>query len=359
MAAHREVELLRKESIATAGTKTLDVSLSDPITALDIIVKKTNSNRTPIAHPGKIIKGIEVIDGADVLFSMNGQDAIALDYYQGGKVPGAMTNYEVGQWSMVHARISFGRAMWDELYALDPKRFNNIQIKVEHDLALGGSTGTVADLSVYAHVFDEKIIEPRGFMLAKEIYSFLPVANAWNYITMPSDYPIRALMWGANECEDGPEYNLANIKIDEADGKHVLLESETERYMFQSAARDPIYLEHIIARTAANDTMLSFYAAPHWERAMLTTPTAAGCDFAYTSAAGCKYQVMTEAVNVFEGFAQGHIPFGQVYVPFGNLMSEDYWDITKSGSGKLALQSGATPDVDEYVRVFCQQVRGY
>jgi len=158
MASTREVELLKKESIATAGTKTMDVGLSDPITALDIIVKKTNSNRTPEAHPGKIIKGIEVVDGADVLFSMNGQDAIALEYYQSGKVPGAMTNYEVGQWSMVHARVSFGRKMFDELYALDPKRFNNVQIKIEHDLALGGSTGTVADLSVYAHVFDEKII---------------------------------------------------------------------------------------------------------------------------------------------------------------------------------------------------------
>jgi len=359
MASTREVELLKKESIATAGTKTMDVGLSDPITALDIIVKKTNSNRTPEAHPGKIIKGIEVVDGADVLFSMNGQDAIALEYYQSGKVPGAMTNYEVGQWSMVHARVSFGRKMFDELYALDPKRFNNVQIKIEHDLALGGSTGTVADLSVYAHVFDEKIIEPRGFMLSKEIYSFLPVANAWVYVSMPGDYPIRALMWGANECEDGPEYNLANIKIDEADGKHVLLESETERYMFQSAARDPIYSEHCILKPAAGDTMLTFYGAPHWEREPSMMPETTGMDCALITAAGCKYQVMNETAGIMAGFLTGHIPFGQVYVPFGDPQSEDYWDITKSGSGKLSLQAGATPDVDEYVRVFCQQVRSY
>jgi len=359
MAATREIELRRKESIATARTETIDLSLVDPVSAIDVIVKKVNSNRTPIAHPGKIIKKIEVVDGSDVLFSMNGQDAVALDYYQHKMVPGAMTNYEVGQWSMVHARVSFGRKLWDEMYALDPKRFSNIQIKIEHDIDLGGSTGTVGDFSLYAHVFDEKIIEPRGFILSKEIYSFLPVANAWRYIDMPEDYPIRALMFGANECEDGPEYNLANIKIQEADGKRTLVESETERYLFQTARRDPIYSEHIIVKPSAGDTMIDHYAAPHWERCPSYMSEAVGQDMAYTSAAGCKYQAMNESGGIMEGFATGHCPFGQIYIPFGDPMGEEYWDIVKAGSGKLELQAGATPDVDEYVRVFCQQVRSY
>jgi len=359
MAATREVELLRKESIATAGTKTLDVGLTDPITRLDFIWKKTNSNRTPIAHPGKIIKSIEVVDGADVLFSMCGQDTVALAYYESGNVPGAMTNYETGQWSMVIASVFFGRRMFDDKYALDPRRFNNVQVKIAHDLALGGSTGTVADLSVYAHVFDERKIDPKGFMLSKEIYSFLPVANAWNYISLPTDYPIRALMWGANECADGPEYNLANIKIAEADEKHVLLDSETERYMFQSAARDPIYSEHVILKPSAGDTMLHFFGAPHWEREPSMMSETTGQDAALITAAGCDYQVMNEAADVMAGFLHGHIPFGQVYVPFGDDETEEWWDIRNSGSGKLSLQAGGTPDIDEYVRVYCQQIRGY
>jgi len=360
MANYREVELLYQESIATAGVKTLNLDLNDPVTRLDVIWKKTNSNRTPIAHPGKIVKEILVCDGADVLFSACGQDAVALAYYQSQKVPGAMTNYEVGQWSMCIASIYFGRHMFDEMFALDPKRFRNIQIKIDHNLALGGSTGSVADLSVYAHVFDEKIIEPRGFMLSKEIYSFLPVANAWNYIDLPSDFPIRSVMYGANECEDGPEYNLNWVKISEADDKHILVDSAMERYLFQSAQRDPIYSEHIIAKTAANDTALSYYAAPHWERTGILIPTGVGEDFFYTSAAGCLYQIASEHVNLMEGFAIGHIPFGQVYIPFGYQDDlEGYWDIRKSGSGKLSLQSGNTPDTDEYVRVYTTQARLY
>lgn len=360
MASHREVELLKKESIATAGTKTIDIGLPDPITAIDVIWKKTNSNRTPIAHPGKIVSSIEVVDGADVLYSMNGQDAQALAYYQNGKVPGAMINFETGQWSMQHARIHFGRYMFDDRYALHPKHFNNLQIKIAHNLALGGSTGTVADLSVYMHVFDERQIDPIGFLLSKEIYSFLPVANAWVYVDLPADYPIRSLMWGANECEDGPEYNLANIKIDEGNSKHVLLESETERYMFQTAGRDPIWLEHVILKPAAGDTMLSFYASPHWERSIMLNPETTGMDQAIVSAAGCLYKYMNEAAGLADGFVAGHVPFGQVYVPFGYELDEfDHWDIGKSGSGKLSLQAGATPDTDEYVRVFCTQARMY
>ena len=361
MAATREVELLQAESIATAGVKTLNLDLNDPVSRLDVIWRKTNSNRTPIAHPGKIIKQILVVDGADVLFAMNGQDAQALAYYQTGLVSGAMTNYELGQWSMQIASLYFGRHMWDELLALDPKRHTNIQIKIDHDIALGGSTGTVGDLSVYAHVFDEKIVQPKGFLLNKEIYSFLPVASTFYYIDMPVDYPIRGIMFGANECEDGPEYNLASLKIDEANGKHILVDSAMERYLFQNAARDPMWLEHVLLSTAAAATNLTAYQAPHWERRFVGNNEGAGLAVAVISNAGCKLVCQNAtAATLIEGFSIGHVPFGQVWIPFGASDAiEDTWDIRKSGSGKLTLKAGATPDTDEYVRVFAQQARLY
>jgi len=72
------------------------------------------------------------------------------------------------------------------------------------------------------------------------------------------------------------------------------------------------------------------------------------------------YQIASEHVNLMEGFAIGHIPFGQVYVPFGYKDDpEGYWDISRSGSGKLSLQAGAGPDIDEYVRLYTTQARMY
>jgi len=361
MASTREVELLQAESIATAGVKTINLDLQDPISRIDVIWKKTNTNQTPIAHPGKIVKNILVCDGADVLFSMNGMDAIAMAYYQTGLVPGAMTNYYGRQWSMCIASLYFGRHMWDEILALDPKRFSNIQLKIDHDLALGASTGTVADLSVYAHVFDEKIVNPTGFLLNKEIYSFLPVASTFYYIDLPTDFPIRALMFGANECEDGPEYNLANVKIEEANGKHILVNSAMERYLFQTASRDPIYEEHLLGAASAAATNTVHYSAPHWEKRFVCNNEGAGVGVGVVSNAGCVTSFQTPGgTPVVEGFVIGHCPFGQTFIPFGAAGAiEDSWDIRKSGSGKLILQAGATPDTDEYVRVAMQQARLY
>ncbi len=357
---YREVEILRAESIATAGTKTLDINLTDPISKLSVIVKKTNTNSTPIAHPGKIIKNILVCDGADVLFSMNGQDAQALAYFTENKQPASMINYVNGQWSMQIAEIKFGRFLYDELLALDPKRFNNLQIKIEHDLALGGSTGSVADLSVYAHVFDEKVIEPAGYLYNKEIYSFLPVANAWYYIDLPSDYPIRAVMFGANECADGPEYNLAELKLTEDQGKHILCESAMERYLFQSSAYYHPWNDMALAFPPGTSD-LTIYVTPHWERQSHLLNTQAANAVRNNSSAGCAQIItMATAGAVAQGMVFGHNPFGQTFIKtHGGDKIDDVWKIGLKGSGRLELKAGNTPDLDEYVRVHTQQIRTY
>jgi hypothetical protein len=228
-------------------------------------------------------------------------------------------------------------------------------------LALGSATGTVADLSVYAHVFDEKVVQPRGFLLNKEVYSFLPVASAWTYIDMPTDFPIRAVMFGANECEDGPEYNLDQVKIEEANGKHTLVNSAMERYLFQAAGRDPLYGEHVLLKTAAAATDLTAYQAAHWERRFMGNNEGAGVGVGVTSNAGCKLVCQSAgAAYIVEGWSIGHAPFGQCWIPFGASDAiEDCWDIRKSGSGRMSLKAGATPDTDEYVRVAVQQARLY
>ena len=356
----REVELLAAESITTLGTKTIDLGLQNPVSRLDIMWRKTNSNRTPIAHPGKIVESIDLVDGSDVLFSMNGQDAQAMEYFTSGKQPGSMINYETGQWSMQIASIPFGRFLWDEMYALDPRRFNNIQLKIKHNIALGGATGTVGDLSVYAHVWDDKVVQPKGFLLTKEQYSFLPVASAWVYVDLPTDFPIRCMMFGANECEQGPEYNINKFKLTENEGKSIVIESAMERYLLVASQNYNMWQEKVLFKTAAAATDLSFYASPHWERTYEGHVEGTAYATAVVSAAGCLYKLQNAtAAAIIEGFAMGHAPFGQTFLPFGDLEGVEYWDIQKAASGKLSLLADASCDVDEYVRVFVQQVRDY
>ncbi|GAH76924.1 unnamed protein product, partial [marine sediment metagenome] len=129
---------------------------------------------------------------------------------------------------------------------------------------------------------------------------------------------------------------------------------------FQSSAYYDPWMEKIILKTVGT-AKLEFFATPHWERSFsgvsegaaeaLRCPTRAGANYAvYTSTGG----------RIVEGWAQGHNPFGQTFIKtFGGDDIEDCWQISYTGSGRLELKAGATPDDEEYVRVYTQQIRKY
>ena len=360
---YREVEILRAESIAAAGTRTVDINITDPISKLSVIWKKFNTNDVPIAHPGNIVKNILVCDGADVLFSMNGSHAQSMAYFTDNIQPPSIINYCTGECSVQCAEIKFGRVLYDELLALDPKRFNNLQIKVEHDLALGGSTGTVANLSIYAHCFDEKVIEPQGFLYNKEVYTFLPVAGAWYYVDIPTDYPVRGLLWGAEAATDGPNFIFDEFKLTENQGKHILIESEMHRYMYQTGAYYDPWNEIAYCHPSAADTNLALYITPHFERQAAMIPTATAEGLLGQSNAGCVVNVQVEDTNqILKGHVMGHNPFGAMWLKtFGGDDVDDCWQIEYTGSGRLELHAiaGLAAQGTKYQHVYTQQVRKY
>jgi len=360
---YREVEVLRSESIATLGTRTVDLNITDPISKISVIWKKFNTNSTPLAHPGNIVKNILVCDGADVLFSMNGSHAQSMAYYTDNIQPASIINYVTGECSVQCAEIKFGRWLYDELLALDPKRYNNLQIKVEHDLILGGSTGAVANLSIYAHCFDEKVIEPQGFLYNKEIYTFLPVAGSWYYIDIPTDYPVRALMWGAENATDGPNFIFDEFKLTENQGKHILIDSEMHRYMYQTSAYYDPWNEIVYAKTAGADTDLGIFITPHFERQSHLLATVLARAVANQSAAGCTQNVRNATgAEILKGIVMGHCPFGAMFLKtFGGDKIEDCWQIAYTGSGRLEIHAvaGLAAQLTKYQHVYVQQVRTY
>jgi len=360
---YREVEVLRAETMPAATTRTIDLNITDPISKLSVMWRKTNTGKVPAGHPGQIIKNILVCDGADVLFSMNGSHAQSMAYFTDNKQPASMINYVPNQWSMQIAEIKFGRWLYDEMLALDPKRFNNLQIKIEHDRTLGGSVGTVADLSIYAHCFDEKVIEPVGYLYNKLIYDFLPVAGGWYYIDLPTDYPIRAVMFGGEQATDGPEYILDEFRLTEDQGKHILIESMMERYLFQSRAYYDPWNDMVLAETAAATTLVDGYVTPHWERHWVPVNTAAPNACRVTSTAGCIQQFATATAGaIIQGLCAGHNPFGATFLKtFGGQDIEDCWQISYTGSGRLELHAIAALAAQgtKYQRVYTQQVRTY
>ena len=184
---HRWSELLAAETITAAGTKTIDIDLVDPITRISVMVKLTNNGSTPTAHPAAAITRIEIVDGSDILASLSGYECQALSFYHARQNPYANLIYLNDVMALMEYDIYFGRWLYDPEIAFDPKQFKNPQIKITHNLALGGSVPDSMDLRVRADVFDEKVITPLGFLQNKEIYSYSLASSGNEYIDIPTD----------------------------------------------------------------------------------------------------------------------------------------------------------------------------
>lgn len=360
---YREVEVLRAEAINTAGTRTVDLNITDPISKLSVIWKKFNTDSAPKGHPGSIVKNILVCDGGDVLFSMNGSHAQSMAYYTENKQPASIINYVINECSVQCAEIKFGRWLYDELLALDPAKYSNLQIKVEHDLALGGSLGVEATLSIYAHCFDEKKISPVGFLYNKEIYTFLPTAGGWFYADIPTDHPVRAIMFGAENEYDAANFVFDELILTEDQGKHILIDSEMHRYMYQTTAYYHPWNEIVYCFPPSAKANHKIFLTPHFERQSHLIPTAVPEGFLNQLAAGFSQNVQVETTpQIMKGAVLGHCPFGAVWLKtFGGQDIDDCWQIAYTGSGRLALHviTPITARTVEYQHVYVQQVRKY
>jgi len=361
---YREVYILRPEAMpVAAGTRTLDINITDPISKLTVIWKLHNGGVVPTGHPGSVIKNILVCDGADVLYSMNGSHAQSMAYYTENTQPACIIDYIDNDYSIQTAEILFGRWLYDEKLALDPKRFNNLQIKIEYDRALGGSTPDDLILSVHAHCFDEKIIEPIGWLFNKEIYSFIPIAGGWRYIDLPTDYPIRGIMFGAENEYDAPNFVFEEFKLTEDQGKHILIESELHPYMQETTGYYHPWNEMVYAFPKSAGANLKIFVTPHFERQTHLEATAVAEGTLQQNAAGFSQNIQTQTTpQIMKGSCIGYAPFGTMWLKtFGGQDIEDCWQINYTGSGRLELQSiaGLVARTVEYQKVYTQQVRTY
>ncbi|MCK4822811.1 hypothetical protein KA005_44020, partial [bacterium] len=210
---YRLATLLDRETADTATTKVVDVSLSEMITAFSIQFRGLNNGNTPTAHPAKMISKIELVDGSDVLDSISGMELQATNISEMGKPIYAELNYIDECYAILALELRFGRNLWDEQLALDPTRFKNLQLKITHNKASGGSVPDAGQLSVLAHVFDEKVINPIGFLTNKEVFAYTLVASAHKYIDLPTDRPIRKIGIKALYTALQPWENVNKVKL--------------------------------------------------------------------------------------------------------------------------------------------------
>ncbi len=197
------VLLYRETQSSDASTKTIDLDLVDPVSALFFefdCVNGTTSNKGN--YISDIITKIEIVDGSEVLYSLTQAELEALYFYKTGRAPGIFPS-EHGSGNQRHGvYLLFGRKLWDTLYAMDFTKFRNPQLKITWNLAAiravsattAFATGTLK-ITVIAKVM-EGFPAPGKYLMTKELLSFTSSATsgAEERKELPLDLVYRLLM---------------------------------------------------------------------------------------------------------------------------------------------------------------------
>lgn len=342
---YRTAELLAAESITAAGTKTIDLVKGDPISRIDIRWKITKSKHSMDAHPAADITKIELVDGSDVLHSLTGYENQALAIYS-RKIGTMCHGQHMTSLSDESAYgLDFGRFLWDERLAFDPKRFSNPQLKITHNLALSDTGVSAAELEVFGHFFDEKAVSPMGFLMATEHHDYTCGADgSYENINLPTDFVIRQMLVRAYRDGYEPWTTIDEARLDEEDRKRIVFDYDNlENYhRLMKGVWSPVIETFAIYGSAGG---ANFYITPtdYWA-AIQTTPVGAAPDL-YLSAAtakGGKVPIVSVGNLMAIGIAFGWLPNHCYQFPLGMQDTiEDWYDAGKVTKPRLRLRAGS------------------
>jgi len=357
---HRLVNLLATKSTITTGVTTIDLDFLDCISEIHIrhgTVNGAEANTTE--HPMLNITKIEIVDGSDVLFSLDGPELQALDIYHSGyNLRQGPFHYLNGLDAIFEVGISFGRYLWDEELALDPSKFANPQLRITHNYALGGMTPASCFLRVNACLFDEKVISPGGFLMTKEIKRWDTTATDHQYTDLPTDYAYRKLFVQNRYIEVDPRVSISNIKLSSDGDKKVIVNHTASQILASIGVENSWMFETVVGSGAI--AQRTYHVTPTANVQVMVTPwsEALGANnVASFSSGGGHLQVICEVANNIAMQVFGQCPHGAICIPFGKQgVIDDWFDVTRVGHLLLDITDGAATGI---TKIYIQQYRTY
>jgi len=355
----RIATILAAEDLGASGTKIIDINIRDVISRITVNFFSTNGGTTIAAHPAANIEKMEVVDGSDVLFSLTGAQAQGVNFYdRDGKIPyTSLRTYASGQRAIFS--IDFGRFLYDPALAFDPKKFSNPQLKITWDETNAQADTEENECEVLAHIFDELVPEPTGFLMNKEIYSYTVGTTGYEYIDLPTDYAVRQIFAKAFLAPYGMTSIWDEFKLSENNDKRIPLDhssDELERIAFETYG---FVKEHIKLNGAAG--VANFFGMPTDSGFANGSTEGGDDDFSVFSQGGGQFACIMTA-GTYRARAQmiGNCPHGVVpLLPKPGPEIGDWWDVTKLGSLKLRIKDSA-PAADTYTgEIITQQYRPY
>jgi len=363
------VLLYRETQSSDASTKTIDLDIRDPVSALYLEFEADNSTSGNEDNwISDIITKIELVDGSEVLASLTGHELEAMCFYKQGRVPVLYPSEWVSGAQRHGAYLLFGRKLWDKQYAIDFTRFDNPQLKITWNLAAvtavgvtGFGTGTL-ELTVIAKVMEE-FAAPGKYLMDKQLLSFSSssTSGAEERKELPVDLPYRMLM--TRHYVEGSDIDevTSDLKLTADADKFVAFNRKVKQLDAEAEARwGQLELTHNIYR-ASGGTVRGL-TTKETRYAFFPSTSTQFTDFVYTlmfsGAVKLEHQVAgggSSGTRRLWGTEWGHSLYGTLPIPFGDPDDPETWlDPTFAKKLELIFTSGGTSGTCEIV---AEQVR--
>jgi len=364
----RQPYLRRGYALPRAGTLPIPIEIEDPIVDFYIDMYATNNAhyncRSPIKY---VLNSVQIVDGSDVLFALDAEEILALDFYHYKESLHMGIDERADQVQHCDFDIPLGLGRVDPVVAFDPTRFSNPMLILDWDLdnVTPFSFGGWADpqdlaVTIMADVIDEAPARPEGYLMTKQVVEYSTgVAGGNEYISLPTDYPYRTMFLRANAHCSLPEAIITKARHDCDEQKYQPFEIYTDDwakwdkkwygfwhqgYWFtlsggSTTTRD-LNLRGNLAVAGGAD-------ASHTDTSVYKPSTCMELDIISPAGAEANHHVK----------ADGTLPMGTFAWPYGDPDQPEEWlDITTHRKSRLTLESGVA---DTLVQVFLTQYRKY
>lgn len=343
-------------------TLIIDIKPKDVITAIDIFFRVTNVTVSVMLDAvTACIPSIELVDGSDTILSLSGAELQAIGFYDRLVMPHHEINLTVGGYFEVGLTHYFGRYLWDKVFALDPTKFKNPQLRIQFVQAACNTAADVVEMAVYAHCFGEGGPIPSGMLINREITQHTMLANTHQYPDLPTDRVIRKILLRGHSEDHDPITLFETIKLSADGGAYIPFEVHAdmlERMLIQKYPRiNEMYtLDNVVTAKTIHSALSS-----DQQISVSHSVMAAGA-FAVATWTGALLELAASVATAIAPNAEvsGRMPANCFPLDFGVPDDPDSWlQAQEFGSLELDLLSTGDADVGDITHVVVQQVRPY
>lgn len=351
----REATIHAEESYAAAGTAIYPIRETDPISRLLIPFGVTVGAAARLAHHASALTKIEIVDGSDVLYSLDGLQTDGIARFDAHGSAGMWTSPSASITEYGNLVIDFGRYLYDKQVAFDPIKFKNPQLKITRSLTVAEAACTAVILAVHAYCMEGLTTAPIGFLMKKEQKSWLAAAAAWEYTEMAKDYAYRRIMLQGLTSTIGVGTHWSQARLSENNDKTIPFDVLVDDQIAANARQYGDIVENCSGAISAVAT--PFFAAPAYGGSVEAMCTMATNALEGHNRDGGQYEVKSaNGTDDFRGIVIGLSPQGLVSCEMGPLDNiEDWYDPRALGSLRLEVKGAGAYTI----HLITEQLRTY